>query len=93
MIVEFQFSCGQPDDMILVFFSLNFPDINFNVGDELWISEFKHLLHKGEIWCSDGTNSDCWGELSDVDACVIIESVGYGCNSYGVIKLISATTA
>ena len=48
----------------MVFHSVNFPEnINFKIGDLIWISDFDKFLEKGYLYSPD--NTDDYAELND----------------------------
>ena len=54
MNIEFSFKNEPDSGKMMAFYSTNFPEnINFKVGDLIWISSFTKFLKKGRLNCPD----------------------------------------
>ena len=54
MIIEFNIEIKDPESKnvrLHTFFSLNFPEIDFKIGEKIRLYQFKSFLSKGDLIC------------------------------------------
>ena len=88
MITEFNFTKEWQEDKQswIVFYVENFP-IDLKVGDEIWISDFKHLFKKGEYYCPENEISNEFLEEFDIPEGKVTH-LRYGLQDGKVVKIL-----
>lgn len=88
MITEFNFTKEWQEDKQnwVVFYVENFP-IDLKLGDEIWISDFKHLFKKGEYYCPENEISTDFLEEFDIPEGKVT-SLRYGLQDGKVVKIL-----
>ncbi len=89
MNIEFSFKNNGYTGKTLSFYSTNFPEnINFKIGDFIWISDFNKFLQKGQLYCPD--LSDNYSELDDKSGLCEVLGFHHGYDdSLGYILIVS----
>ena len=88
MVTEFNFTEEFEEDKesSIVFYVENFP-IDLKVGDEIWISDFKHLFKKGEYYCPENEISNDFLEYFDIPE-ARVTNLRYGLQDGKVVKIL-----
>lgn len=88
MITEFNFTNEWNEERgeWLRFYVENFP-IDLKVGDEIWISDFKHLFKKGEYYCPENEISNEFLDSFDIPEAKVIH-LRYGLQDGKIVKIL-----
>ncbi len=88
MVTEFNFTEELQEDKesSIVFYVENFP-IDLKVGDEIWISDFKHLFKKGEYYYPENEISNDFLEYFDIPE-ARVTNLRYGLQDGKVVKIL-----
>ena len=88
MVTEFNFTEEFEEDKesSIVFYVENFP-IDLKVGDEIWISDFKHLFKKGEYYYPENEISNDFLEYFDIPE-ARVTNLRYGLQDGKVVKIL-----
>jgi len=90
MNIEFSFSnIPEQPRTAMVFHSVNFPEnIKFNVGDNIWLYDFKEFLKEGYLY-SPSENENYVGLEEESTLCEVLDiSHGFD-NKIGYILIVS----
>jgi hypothetical protein len=89
MNIEFCFNNSSEEGKLIVFNSTNFPEnINFKIGDYIWIRDFEKFLKKGFLYSPDSTAD--YGEFNDISGLCEVVLLHHGYDEViGYILIVS----
>lgn len=84
MMIEFNIASEGIET--ICFFSKNFPEINLQIGDSIFPSDFREFLEIGRIYCPE----DCekFGGFDELSGLHLITDILHCKNKLGYIKII-----